>query len=139
MSLMTPKRWSVIKYFSVAEAWGDPHKMDIDLILALDKLREAADKPIIIHGGYAESGHSENSYHYRGMAADLHIEGYSLLDQFLLAERQGVFGGIGVYPFPEWNNPGLHLDVRKSYQKPVRWARIDGKYVGLTAEIFQGV
>lgn len=131
--MMTPEDWENIRFFSPEEAWGDPYKMDHNLIIRLDQLRELAGKPIIIHCGYATEGHSLNSFHYKGMAADLHIEGYSLLDQYLLAEQAGPFGGIGVYP--DWSRPGLHLDVRPGPHK--RWGRTDGIYTPLRGYSFE--
>lgn len=129
---MDLKDWEKIKYFSREENWGDASKMSFTLVSMLDALREKTGKPIVIHAGYATSGHSLGSYHYQGKAADFHITGLSLLDQYLLAESIG-FGGIGVYPF--WNNPGLHADIRTS--KKATWSRLeDGSYVRLREEAF---
>lgn len=101
--------------------------------LKLDALREYVGKPIIIHEGYAESGHSENSAHYFGNAVDLHIEGLNLIEQYLVAERF-LWGGLGLYP--EWNTPGLHLDIREagaylSYKRAKRWMCLGGEEVAL--------
>jgi len=130
--MMLPEQWAKINYFNPEEEWGDPEQMSYLLLIRLDSLRERAGKPIIIHSGFASSGYSPNSYHYLGMATDLHIEGLSVLDQYLLAEQEG-FGGIGVYPY--WSSPGLHLDTRSD--GPTRWARVDGSYVSLTAGVFK--
>ena len=35
---------------------------------------------------------------------------------FLLVEKSDLFKGIGVYP--NWNNPGLHIDMRRT---EARW------------------
>ena len=110
--------WSKVKHFNKNENWGDWKKVDPWLIYCLDALREIANRPIIIHCAYAENGHSDNSQHYKGKAADIHIKGLNVVDQYLIAEKSNLFNGIGVYPF--WNNPGLHIDIRNV---PARWGR----------------
>lgn len=131
---MKESDWERITHFSPKENWGDPQKMSFVLIRMLDEMRERSGSPIIIHEGYATSGHSPNSYHYQGRAVDFHIQEMDLLDQYLWAERL-EFRGIGVYPY--WNNPGLHVDIRAG--KKAAWARTkDGVYVSLTARIFLG-
>jgi hypothetical protein len=49
--------------------------MSLGFVLKLDLFRSQMGLPIHVHnnGGYAVSGHSENSLHYYGLAADLHI------------------------------------------------------------------
>lgn len=122
--------WNKIKYFSPTENWGDINKVNPYLVIALDTLRDAVGKPIIIHCAYKTSGHSKNSMHYVGKAADIHIVGLSVVDQYLAAEKLGLFNGIGVYK--HWNNPGLHLDIRT---QPARWGRnAAGVYVALDSK-----
>jgi len=54
----------------------------------------------------------KTSQHYIGKAADVHIDGLHVLDQYVLAERFDV-KGLGVYPKDVWTyTPGLHIDVR---------------------------
>lgn len=77
------------------------------LIKALQHLRSYVGVPIHIHSGYRKGN---TGYHPLKMAADIHIEGMHVVDQYLTAERFPAFTGIGVYP--NWNNPGLHVDVR---------------------------
>ena len=110
--------WKKIRYFTPDEEWGNAGKVNPYLIIALDELRHKVGSPIIVHCAYSTSGHSKNSMHYEGKAVDFHIKGMSLVDQYLAAEKIGLFNGIGVYPF--WNNPGLHIDIRT---KPARWGR----------------
>ena len=135
---MRKEHWEQIGYFTPTENWGDPAKMSFELVKRLDCLREFCGNPIIIHCGYAIQGHSENSQHYLGKAADLHIMGLSLINQYLLAERFN-FGGIGLYP--DWKHPGLHCDVRKkAIEDPYnRWAKIDGKYVFLNETVLRRI
>lgn len=133
---MTQEQWKLIRYFGLHENWGDPKKMSFDLLKKLDALREFCGNMIIIHCGYDTTGHSENSQHYLGRAADFHIAGVSLVNQYLLAERFN-FGGVGIYP--NWNNPGLHCDVRdKLTEEPYnRWAKVEGKYISLNETVLR--
>jgi len=121
------KFWTKIKHFKSTENWGDADKVNPYLVMCLDDLREAVNRPIHIHCAYDTKGHAANSFHYIGKAADIHIEGLSLVDAYLAVEKLGIFNGIGLYPF--WTNPGLHLDLR---QNPARWGRnAAGIYVAL--------
>ena len=130
---MTQKDWNTIRYFKMNENWGDPFQMEKELMVKLEKLRGYIKKPIVIHCGYSVDGHSSQSYHYKGMAVDMHIVGLSLLDQYLVAELFD-FWGIGVYPF--WNNQGLHLDIRTD--KITRWVRNDKNvYTSLNSAAFK--
>lgn len=119
--------WKKIRHFRKSEWEPGANKVHHRLIHTLDEMRAFCGRPIIIHNAYATTGHSDNSYHYRGEAVDFHIKGISLLWQFLFAERFG-FGGIGVYP--HWNNPGLHCDIRYHWPESDvpgdRWWRDDG-------------
>jgi len=131
--------WSKIKHFSPAENWGNPTKINGLLLLLLDEIteeiknysREKYQKisPCIIHCAYETSGHSPSSQHYKGNAVDFHfknipaIEAYNLILKFLKNYQVENFIGLGVYP--NWNNPGFHLDVR-GYK--ARWSRVNGIY-----------
>jgi len=53
--------------------------------------------------------HKENSYHYSGDAIDGHFQGLTLLQTYITLSRAG-FTAIGIYP--EWEHPGVHLDIR---------------------------
>lgn len=124
--------WNYVKHFKRTENWGDPDKISGQLLLTLDAIRERIGWPIVIHCAYATDGHSPHSYHYRGMAADFHFDiNYPFYFQTgtllkILAELQFTrFVGLGVYP--DWINPGFHIDVRGYY---ARWGRIGkDKYV----------
>jgi hypothetical protein len=132
---MTNSSWDSIKFFKKTEDWGDWTKLHVDLILGLDAFRNFVNKPIIIHCAYSISGHSDNSYHYKGMAVDLHVKDLSLVDQFLAVSRFDVFNGIGLYT--DWEHPGLHLDIRPlkcRFDYDARWLRAHGVYLPLVAE-----
>lgn len=99
---MRISNWTMVKHFHKGEAWGDPDKMQLGLMLELDRFREWLGRTIVIHSGYRTDSHN----HITGYHADLHIEGLSAVEQFIAAVRFG-FTAIGVNPY--WNNPGLHL------------------------------
>ncbi len=146
---MTIMNWNDIEHFQPHEfdARGLPgsgeDSFSIELAGKLDRFHEALSEhtgdavAIIIHanGGYAVKGHSKNSKHYTGCAADLHAihrksrSPVSVIDQFLVAEKLECFGGIGLYP--QWRHPGLHLDIGR---KGRRWVSADGQYLGLHEE-----
>lgn len=126
-----PEFWQTIKWFKPQEFGISTHgpevrereamdNMNPVLIEKLDELRSKTERAIIIHAGFAVSGHSKNSWHYFGDAADLDIQDMQVFDQYQAAREIG-FGGYGLYP--HWDNPGLHLDVRplKANGDPTLW------------------
>lgn len=95
------------------------------LIYMLDDMDSYVSGKLVVHC-VVDADRPSSNYHARGMAADLHIDGLSVLDQFIVAGRF-PFTGIGVYGNDVWHNPGLHVDVRRA-KIGARWARImDGK------------
>lgn len=76
----------------------------------LQVLRDLLEKPITIMSGYRSDAHNQKiggvagSYHVKGMAADIEIEGMppSEVQQFLV----NWSGGLGSY------NHHTHLDIR---------------------------
>ncbi|MCP4627320.1 MAG: hypothetical protein GY850_27975 [bacterium] len=129
---MTPEQWQRVRYFNPGEKWGDPERVDPELIFTLDAYRDFVGKPVHIHCGYIEQA---TGYHSGGLAVDCHVVGLSVFDQFIAAQRFVAFRGIGLYPY--WNNPGLHLDTRaKGRNKPRSlWGAVAPKeYVAVTKE-----
>lgn len=110
---MTNLDWCDIKNFKPSE-FKYPNKMNPYLIRRLDQFREITGRPVIIHSDYRPN---DNGQHGSGDAVDIHVKGMNLLDAYLIAEKCGLFSGIGVYP--HWNNAGLHLDIRSGSQ--ARW------------------
>ncbi|MGB9235533.1 MAG: D-Ala-D-Ala carboxypeptidase family metallohydrolase [Terriglobales bacterium] len=106
-------------------------KIEDVLIVALERLRALAGRPVVVHDGYRCPAHNEQvggvngSEHTRGMAADVSIPGLSLQQMYELALQVPMFfcGGIGVY-----DSSFLHVDVRPH---SARWARVRGQYVGI--------
>jgi len=130
-------RWNPFQpFFNENEAWGQADKMSWSHIHNLWMIRKrlfemGCDWPMVIHNAYATSGHSRDSYHYEGMATDFHFKtDASLQEQViklgwaLLDLRLSKFMGIGIYP--NWSNPGFHIDSRGIKQ---RWVRVNGEYV----------
>ncbi len=86
------------------------------LLEALNKFRKLVNKPVIIHCAYRcpawnadpQVGGVVNSYHTLALAADLHVEGMGLQVMAALAKKSG-FRGVGLYP--NWNPPGIHVDL----------------------------
>lgn len=135
------RNWSRVKHFKREEWREDPDRILWSTVLLMDEMRDAAGVPIIIHIAYAVHGHENNSSHYGRLASgvDFHFHGWSLLDQYLFAERF-PWRGIGVYPY--WQNPGLHVDLRvKGREYPncgYRWWRAaDGLYYPFNRELFK--
>jgi hypothetical protein len=155
--------WDHIKHFHAGEKWGPPAGMNGLLVMLLDKIRECwPEASFVIHCGLESDGHSKDSFHKTGNAVDFHIQkrgtapDSSLNEstkesgavppfpdfpaqierlEAILKELQ-VFNRVGLGVYPDWYNPGFHLDVRGTY---ARWGRIaikqpDGKveaeYVG---------
>lgn len=121
--------WSKVKHFEREEFVKNPDRVDEELVLLLDEMREFAGKPFKVHVAWDDSGHVNDSAHYSGHAVDGHFEGLALLDQWLLAERF-PWTGIGIYPF--WSNPGLHLELIAGRHAGTRWWRdSEGDYRSL--------
>ena len=90
--------------------------LDMDLVDALQELRDAAGGPIRVNSGYRcpehnrKVGGSPTSQHLVGKAADIVIEGYSVIQMFAMAIQIKRFhdGGIGRYHAQNF----IHVDVR---------------------------
>jgi len=106
--------WSVLKYFkkyNTVDKWGSPEKMDAELLMKLDDLREFVGMPIFVTSGYRENSTGEHS---KGLAVDVVCPGMPLLDFYLACERF-AFRGVGLYPHWHWDGivcGGAHLDTR---------------------------
>lgn len=96
--------------------------IDDYLYTVLDILRHKLGKPVIITSGYrtpewnAKCGGAKYSYHMRGMAADIRVDGISPKE---LANKLNeiVPDGCGIIVYKTW----VHFDVRtgKKYRKGV--------------------
>lgn len=106
--------------------------MTRELIEALELLRAQGPERILILSGYrcpqhnAGIGGAGKSQHVTGKAADIRIEGLTLLQMYERALKVPAFrdGGIGLY-----DTDFMHVDVRTHGKG--RWARVSGQYVGI--------
>lgn len=91
----------------------------------LQALRDHLGKPITITSGYRSKEHNKkiggalDSYHVRGMAADIQVAGMKPKDvaeeiEKLIKEGKMLEGGIGIY------NSWVHYDHRN---KRIRWKK----------------
>ena len=82
-----------------------------ELLERLQALRDMLGRPVIINSGYRNPAHnaavggSPNSYHLRGMAADIRVSGMSPAQLAATARRAGFRGIITYATF-------VHVDVR---------------------------
>lgn len=95
--------------------------IDSYLVSILDILRNEVGKPVIINSGYRTPtrnkavGGAKYSYHMRGMAADIRINGMSAKE---IANKLNkiIPNECGIIVYENW----VHLDVRtKKYRKGV--------------------
>lgn len=118
---MTEKEWAALNYFRPTEkGWGgveSANRMSGAFMRKLDLMRLHAGAPMVVHAGWADSGHSDKSMHYEGRALDFHFgrdpqthAELSVAEQFLRICSMRMFGGVGYYPY--WNTPGWHIDDR---------------------------
>lgn len=135
--------WGKLQHFSRNENWGDPDKMDPDFILQLDNWRHVVGYPFVLTcPAYATAGHAENSFHYKGRAADGRFvhpdtrEPLSISEHIVLALRS-PFGGVGIYTYSA-NGPFLHVDNRiATYDRKIWVCEKAGEYVNLNAEFLK--
>lgn len=88
-------------------------KIDTELAACLQKVRDHFGKQVIITSGYRCPTHnkavggSTNSYHARGMAADIQVKGVAPIEVAKFLESIGMLG-IGLY------SNFVHVDTRKT-------------------------
>ena len=98
---------------------SDEIRIDPNLVKYLEKIRAHFGKPVRITSGYrspaynAKVGGVKNSYHMKGMAADIVIDGAKSKEVAQYAETIGC-GGIGWYEARNFT----HIDTRSGC---VRW------------------
>lgn len=92
---------------------GGSAPVSINLVLALQALRDRIDQPLTITSGFRCIKHNaavdgaKTSQHLYGTAADIAVpKGLSPLELYRLADESGLFDGLGLY---DW---GVHVDVR---------------------------
>ena len=122
-SLKTDKNKKLSTHFVVKEFasrdGADEVKIDTKLVDCLEKIRTHFNKPTTINSGYrtpehnAKVGGVKDSYHVKGMAADICVQGVKSKDVALYAESLKI-GGIGWYEKQNF----VHIDTRSG---SVRW------------------
>lgn len=104
---------------------SDLIKIDSDLVLFLQDIRDHFSAPVNIHSAYRtkeynkEIGGAPRSQHIYGKAADIDVKGVAPLNVAQFAEADTVLG-IGLY---DW---GCHIDTRKT---KYYWRYIDNKEI----------
>ena len=89
-----------------------------NLIEVLEKIRSNFNKPVIINSGYRtpwynlKVGGAENSYHCKGMAADIRIKGVST-DKIAKYASEIMKNHGGVIRYTNF----VHVDVREGYYR----------------------
>ena len=95
--------------------------IDSYLVSILDILRNQVGKPVIINSGYRTPtrnkavGGAKYSYHMRGMAADIRVNGMTAKE---IADKLNkiIPDGCGIIVYSTW----VHIDTRaKTYRKGV--------------------
>ena len=95
--------------------------IDDYMVTILELLRRKLGKPIIITSGYrtpqhnAKVGGAKYSYHMRGMAVDIRVDGIPAKEVAKSLDK--IIGGGGIIVYNSW----VHFDVRdgKKYRKGV--------------------
>ena len=119
----------MVKEFACKDG-SDKVIIDIDLVAKLQDLRSTVKKPIIITSAYRTSlynekcGGKDNSYHVKGMAADIYCNGISPKAIALWAEFNNIYG-IGLYINRKDVN-FVHIDTRPKDSKYF-WVNDGGK------------
>lgn len=101
---------------------------DVRLIDMLQKVRAKVGKPVYVVSGYrspsynTKVGGAKNSYHLRGEAADIYINGLSNRELAQVCYDVG-FRGIGIY-----KGGVVHVDIRHEYGRENYWNKEGSKY-----------
>ncbi|MFA5929243.1 MAG: D-Ala-D-Ala carboxypeptidase family metallohydrolase [Candidatus Margulisiibacteriota bacterium] len=110
----------------------DAFKISLTLVGVLEMMRTHFNKRVNILKGYTcpdyaeKQGGVRKSYHARGQAADITVDGVPLEEVFSYAETIAQAHGIGFYPFKKF----VHVDVREE-AKSEKWVYEDD-YLELT-------
>ncbi len=118
--------WPRLRHFTRNENWGDPDRMDADFLLQLDAFRGYVGHPFTLTTpAFAKTGHSSDSYHYKGRAVDGRFLRMGTREPFGLAEclylaMIAPFGGIGIYTHSP-NGVFFHFDNRDIHERRKVW------------------
>ena len=114
-------------------------KLNPDLPVALQEVRDILDSPIVVTSGFRCADHNQavggvsNSCHMKGLAADCAFPGIDLLTAYLAIAHVlpwATGGGLGLYS----DRGFIHLDVR---EKRRRWGQIKGLQVSFDKALLE--
>lgn len=114
---------------------GEGFKFHLGLVGALEMIAEHfKKKPEVITAFWCEKyfdslKKSHKSYHTRGKAAHIRIEGVTLKELFVFAETIPGLNGLGFYPKENF----IHIDTRPAEKKEV-WVKEGESYSPLTSD-----
>lgn len=93
--------------------------IDEDLVDILQKVRDHFDTSVNVNSGYRcevhnanVGGASKNSYHTKGMAADIDVKGVHPVIVARYLDSLNVNGRIGCYTYNDSGSGFVHVDVR---------------------------
>lgn len=118
-----------------AECGGEEYKIHLGLVGALEMLAEHFQKPVKILSGFWCEAYNEKlkrekiSFHCKGKAAHIQVEGVPLAEVFKFAETIPELHGLGLYPKENF----IHVDTRPADKKDA-WVKEGEHYSALTAE-----
>ena len=102
-----------VKEFSCKDG-SDKIIIDLHLVDKLQFIRDYINKPIKIISGYRtekyneQVGGAKESYHVKGRAVDIQVDGFDIYKLAIIAGMTG-FSGIGIYEKQKF----IHLDNRE--------------------------
>jgi len=105
----------------------------LGLVGVLEHIRTESNSRIQILKGY-ESAHAnakitKKNYHHLGLAADITINDWSLLDSFNLVKEIDDIKGIGINLSEKY----IHIDTRKQDERKI-WVEVDGSIIDVTED-----
>ncbi|MFA4904908.1 MAG: DUF882 domain-containing protein [Candidatus Margulisiibacteriota bacterium] len=117
------------------ECRGGEYKIHLGLVGALELIAEHFQKPVKVLIGFWCEAYNEKlkkeklSYHVKGKAAHIAIEGVPLAEVFKFAETVPELHGLGFYPQGNF----IHVDTRPAEKKDA-WVVEGERYSPLSAE-----
>lgn len=108
-------------------------RISLGLVGILEALRTKVSKRIDIITGYycpecrPRQYGVKRDFHHQGLAADIRIDGMSLVDLFLMAETFPEIKGLGI----NFDDGHVHVDTRKTPERDT-WVEQSGQWIPLT-------
>jgi len=117
------------------ECKGEEFKIHLGMVGALEMIADHFNKPVKIVAGYWCESYNEKlkkeklSWHVKGKAAHISIDGVSPADIFLFAQTIPEINGLGLYPKEGF----IHVDTRPEGKKDA-WIKDGERYIPATPE-----